>query len=138
MEICKQQYVDADMSSAPMERAPIWRTWRPSAHTPMEPVRGGYETDDQAGVILVAGITLGVGTVEGLRAQAEKKPAYVIAEVQVSDPTAFAAYVAKVPATLAPYHGRYIVRGKPEANEGVAPQGAYVILAFDSLADAEK
>jgi uncharacterized protein (DUF1330 family) len=92
----------------------------------------------KAGVILAAGIALGVGTVQGLRAQAEKKPAYVIAQVQVSDPTAFQAYAAKVPATLAAYHGRYIVRGKPEVKEGDAPQGVYVILAFDSLADAEK
>jgi uncharacterized protein (DUF1330 family) len=92
----------------------------------------------RVGVILVAGVALGVGTVQGLRAQAEKKPAYVIAEVHISDPTAFAAYVAKVPATLAPYHARYIVRGKPEVKEGAAPQGVYVMLAFDSLADAEK
>jgi Domain of unknown function (DUF1330) len=63
------------------------------------------------------------GTVEGLRAQAEKKPAYVTAEVQVSDPTAFQAYAAEVPATLATYHGRYIVRGKPEVKEGTAPRG---------------
>jgi uncharacterized protein (DUF1330 family) len=92
----------------------------------------------RAGVILLAGIALSAVAVQGLRAQAEKKPAYVIAEVQVTDPAAFQAYAAKVPATLAPYHARYIVRGKPEAKEGDPPQGTYVILAFDSLADAEK
>ena len=60
---------------------------------------------------------------QGLHAQAEKKPAYVIAEVQVTDPAAFQAYAAKGPATLTPYHGRYIVRGKPEAQEGDPPHG---------------
>jgi uncharacterized protein (DUF1330 family) len=91
-----------------------------------------------AGLMLVAGIALGAGVVRGLYAQAQTKPAYVVAEVQITDPAAFQAYAAKVPATLAPYHGRYIVRGKPEAKEGVAPQGVFVILEFDSLADAEK
>lgn len=37
-----------------------------------------------------------------LHAQAERKLAYVIAEVQVTDPTTFQAYAAKVPATLTP------------------------------------
>lgn len=90
------------------------------------------------GIALFVGVALGAGAVRGLHAQAEKKPAYVVAEVQVTDPAAFQAYAAKVPATLTPYHGRYIVRGKPEVKEGDAPKGTYVILAFDSLADAEK
>src|SRR5271166_141379 len=90
------------------------------------------------GIAVFVGVALGAAAVHGLRAQAEKKPAYAVAEVQVTDPAAFQAYAAKVPATLTPYHGRYIVRGKPEAKEGDAPKGTYVILAFDSMADAEK
>jgi uncharacterized protein (DUF1330 family) len=84
----------------------------------------------------LCGIAVGVAMSQGLRAQSEKKPAYVVAEVQVTDPPAFQAYAAKVPATLAPYHGRYIVRGKAEGKEGDAPQGIVVMLAFDSMADA--
>src|SRR5215467_5482419 len=91
----------------------------------------------KAGIVLLAGIALGALTMQGLHAQADKKPGYVVAEVQVTDPAAFQAYAAKVPPTLAPYHGRYIVRGKAAAKEGEAPQGVVVILAFDSLADAE-
>jgi uncharacterized protein (DUF1330 family) len=91
----------------------------------------------RAAVILLAGVALGGVATQGLRAQAERKPGYVIAEVQVTDPAAFQAYAAKVLATLAAYRGRYIVRGKPIAKEGEAPQGNYLILAFDSLADAE-
>jgi uncharacterized protein (DUF1330 family) len=89
------------------------------------------------GVTLFGGIALGGAIVQGLHAQADKKPAYVVAEVQVTDPAAYQAYVAKVPATLTAYHGRTIARGKPVAKEGEAPQGTVVILAFDSMADAE-
>jgi uncharacterized protein (DUF1330 family) len=87
---------------------------------------------------LLCGTALGVAMTQGLRAQSEKKPAYVVAEVDVTDPQAFQAYAAKVPATLAPYHGRYIVRGKAESKEGEPPHGVIVVLAFDSLADATK
>jgi uncharacterized protein (DUF1330 family) len=87
---------------------------------------------------LLVGFALGAGVIEGLHAQAAKKPAYVIAEVEVTDPPAFQAYAAKVPATLKSFHGRYLVRAKPDAKEGETPKGSVVVLAFDSLADAEK
>jgi uncharacterized protein (DUF1330 family) len=88
--------------------------------------------------MLVAGFALGAAVVTGLHAQAAKKPAFVIAEVQVTDPAAFKAYAARVPATLKPHNGRVIVRGKPIAKEGEAPKGDLVVVAFDSLADAQK
>ena len=37
--------------------------------------------------------------------------AYVIADVDVTDPTGFAEYRALVPATLEPYGGRFLIRG---------------------------
>ena len=86
----------------------------------------------------VAGFSLGAGAIQGLHAQAGKKPAYVIAEVEVTDPPAFQAYAAKVPDTLKPYGAKTLARGKAEAKEGAPPQGSIVVLAFDSLADAEK
>jgi uncharacterized protein (DUF1330 family) len=73
-----------------------------------------------------------------LRAQSVKKPAYIVADVAVTDMPAFQAYAAKVPETLKPYNARVIVRARPDAKEGAAPQGNIVVLAFDSLADAEK
>ena len=85
-----------------------------------------------------AGFALGAGAIQGLHAQAGKKPGYVVAEVEVTDAPAFQAYAAKVPDTLKPYQGRFIARGKSEAKEGDAPHGTVVILAFDSMADAEK
>jgi uncharacterized protein (DUF1330 family) len=87
---------------------------------------------------LLAGVALGAGAIGALQAQGVKKPAYVIADVAVTDPAGFQAYATKVPETLKPYNARIVVRGKPESKEGAAPQGNIVIVAFDSLADAEK
>jgi len=87
---------------------------------------------------LLAGFALGAGAIQALHAQGVKRPAYVIAEVEVTDALGFQAYAAKVPDTLKPYNARIVVRGKPESKEGAAPQGSIVMVAFDSLADAEK
>ncbi len=90
------------------------------------------------GLAMLAGVALGAGLSQALHAQGAKKPAYVVAEVEVTDAPAFQSYAAKVPATLTPYNGRYIVRGKAEGKEGDPPRGNIVILAFDSMADATK
>lgn len=47
-------------------------------------------------------------------------------------------YGPKVPATLAPYGGRFAIRGGKLKNlEGEAP-GRFVIIEFDSLKNAQK
>ena len=87
---------------------------------------------------LAAGIALGAGGIGVLEAQGTKKPAYVIAEVEITDAAAFQAYAAKVPDTMKLYNARYIVRGKADAKEGEAPKGLIVVQAFDSMDDAQK
>jgi uncharacterized protein (DUF1330 family) len=67
----------------------------------------------------------------------DKRPAYVIAEVEITDPAGFQDYVAKATPTLAGYNARLITRNKAHLKEGTAPVGDIVIVAFDSLADAE-
>ena len=67
-----------------------------------------------------------------------KRPAYVIAEVEVTDPAVFEEYVAKAVPTLAAYNARLIVRGKARAKEGTQAVGEIVVLEFDSLEDAER
>jgi uncharacterized protein (DUF1330 family) len=89
-------------------------------------------------ITLLSGIAVGAGLISTLHAQAVKKPAFVLAEVEVTDPAGFAAYAAKVPDTLKPYNGRILVRGKPDVKEGALPHGTIVVIGFDSLADAEK
>ena len=65
--------------------------------------------------------------------------AYFIAKSEVTDPEKFARYREMVPSTLAPFGGRFIVRGgKVEALEGDWTPPRLVILQFDSAEQAKK
>ena len=62
--------------------------------------------------------------------------AYVGNEIWVKDAMTFQTYVVQVPATLAPFGGRYLVRsGATETVEG-DPPGRIVILEFPDRAAA--
>lgn len=65
--------------------------------------------------------------------------AYVIADIEVTDPAAYAEYGKQVPATVQKYGGRFAVRGgRLEALEGGwAPKRA-VVLEFPSYEQALK
>ena len=69
---------------------------------------------------------------------ADKRPAYVIAEVEITDAAGFQEYVSKAVPTLAPAKARIIARSKPISKEGTAPVGEIVIVAFESLEDAQR
>jgi uncharacterized protein (DUF1330 family) len=57
--------------------------------------------------------------------------AYVIAQIEVTDPAQFEDYRRQVPATLALYGGRYVVRGgEHETLEGAWQPQRIVILEF--------
>lgn len=63
--------------------------------------------------------------------------AYVIAQIDVTDPETFKEYQAQVPATIAAYGGEYIVRGGEQvALEGTAPSARTVVLRFPDMAAA--
>lgn len=65
--------------------------------------------------------------------------AYVIAEVDVADPAAYEDYRKQVPATVAKYGGRFIVRGgKVEPLEGGWTPKRIVLLEFPSFEQAQK
>jgi uncharacterized protein (DUF1330 family) len=58
---------------------------------------------------------------------------YLFAELEITDPVLFEEYRAKVPATIAQYGGRYLVRGgDPVRLEGDRPLRRFVVLEFDS------
>lgn len=86
---------------------------------------------------VVIGVLLGFGGAKAIHAQqAKTPPAYVIAEIEVTNPAGLQEYGAKAPGTLVPFGGRYLVRGgTPEAVEG-EPAKHIVVIAFDSLAKA--
>jgi uncharacterized protein (DUF1330 family) len=60
--------------------------------------------------------------------------AYIIAQVQVTDPATFEQYRAQVPAVIAQYGGRYLVRGgQTAALEGEWNVPRLVVLEFPSM-----
>jgi uncharacterized protein (DUF1330 family) len=87
---------------------------------------------------VLAGVVIGVAGALAIHAQQVKTvPGYIIAEVEVTDPTALKEYVARGPQIMASYGGHYVVRGgKAEALEGEAPKGSIVVIGFDSVEKA--
>jgi uncharacterized protein (DUF1330 family) len=62
-------------------------------------------------------------------------PAYIHASVEVTDPALYETYRAQVPAVIAAYGGRYLVRGGAvTALEGATPAQRQVILEFPDMA----
>ncbi len=86
---------------------------------------------------MLAGVFIGVIGAMAVHAQQIKTPpAYVVAELDVADLATYQKYSAKVPETLAPFNGRFMVRGgKAQAVEGAAPK-RLVVIAFDSAEKA--
>ena len=77
-------------------------------------------------------------TFAGAHAQALEAKAYVVNEIQVTDPARYRTYAEQVPATLVPFGGRFIVRGgKTESFSTEAVKGRVVILEFPSFANAK-
>jgi len=63
-------------------------------------------------------------------------PAYLVAEVKVTDATGFADYAAKYAPLLANYGGHIVVRGAAQALEGAPPSGGIVVITFPSMEKA--
>ena len=65
--------------------------------------------------------------------------AYVIAEIEITDPVAYEEYRKQVPAVIAKYGGRYAVRGgKVEPLEGGWSPKRLAVLEFPTLEQALK
>lgn len=64
-------------------------------------------------------------------------PGYVIADVTVTNPEAYAGYRKLTPGTIEAFHGRFLVRGgEHEVVDGSWTPGRLVLLEFDNLARA--
>lgn len=64
--------------------------------------------------------------------------AYLIVEVEVTDPTEYGEYIKLVPSSIAAYGGRYLVRGgRTELLEGEPPPARLVVLEFPSVERAK-
>ncbi|MBM3488944.1 MAG: DUF1330 domain-containing protein [Alphaproteobacteria bacterium] len=64
--------------------------------------------------------------------------AYLIGQIEVTDPAKYEAYRKQVPATIAKFGGEYLVRGGALLKlEGQDPPGRTVVLRFPSLEQAK-
>jgi uncharacterized protein (DUF1330 family) len=62
------------------------------------------------------------------------KPAYVIGNITVIDPVKWAEYCSKVPATLIPWKGELVFRGKqPNVLGGTYQHSDSVVLRFPNI-----
>jgi uncharacterized protein (DUF1330 family) len=65
--------------------------------------------------------------------------AYVIAEIDITDPAAYEDYRRQVPAVISRYGGKYVVRGgKVEALEGGWSPKRIAVVEFPSMEQALK
>jgi len=65
-------------------------------------------------------------------------PAYVVVEIEVTDPARYQTYKQLAPPSIQKYGGRYLVRGgQVETLEGKWSPKRFVILRFDSMQQAK-
>jgi len=65
--------------------------------------------------------------------------AYILAEIEITNPEGYKEYTKQVPATIAKYGGRFLIRGgASEALEGDWPQRRRVMLEFPTMDAARK
>lgn len=88
--------------------------------------------------VLVAAGCLGTTATRGLLAQSQPlTPAYVVNEIEVTDPAGFASYATRQGALIERFGGRFLARGgKVDSVVGALPQRV-TIYVFDSMAKAQ-
>jgi uncharacterized protein (DUF1330 family) len=65
--------------------------------------------------------------------------AYIIGEIEITDPAAYDSYRAQTPGVIAQYGGRFIVRGgEAQMLEGDRPPGRLVVIEFPDMAAARR
>lgn len=88
----------------------------------------------------LAAAAMAAATIGARAADATPKApkAYVIGEVNVTDPETYKTYAEKTSPIVAKFGGTYIVRGGQSVPvEGAAPAGRIVVIQFTSLAAAK-
>jgi uncharacterized protein (DUF1330 family) len=65
-------------------------------------------------------------------------PAYIIGEIEITDPETYKRYTARTPDVIAKHGGRFVVRGgNGEALEGASPRRV-VVIEFPDRATAKR
>jgi uncharacterized protein (DUF1330 family) len=89
-------------------------------------------------VVLLAGVAIGAIALEGLHAQGAKQKAYAVAETEIIDPAAQAAYLPAARKAIEAAHGRTLrtVGGRVVQLEGGSPPKSVAIVEWDSVDEA--
>lgn len=90
-------------------------------------------------IFFVAGaITMLAGYSHAKEDPITTRPAYVLADFQLTDASAIKPYGEQVEATFRPYGGRFLIRGgKATPLEGELLQGRLIVIAFDDAEQAQ-
>ena len=89
-------------------------------------------------VAVLAGIGVGLAGHELQGEQAKAPPAFVISNIEVTNPEKYQKYAEAAATVVTAYHGKILTRGgKVVVFDGHAPQRV-VVIEFPSLADAER
>ena len=95
------------------------------------------KTSYKMALAMLAGIGIGAGAVQTLRAQA-KPPAYIVAEIDVSNDEAYQKeYVPLAVKALQDVGAKYLARGGKTASIDGAPPKRIVVATYESLDKAQ-
>ena len=118
-------------------------TWLPerfvlAEYKDVETIKAWYHSPEYSELLLLrqSASTGNLVIAEGIDPGASERQtaAYLIGDIEVTDPDAYATYAARVPDTVAAYGGTYLVRGvSGESVEGVWQPNRLVVLAFESM-----
>ena len=87
----------------------------------------------------IAAMASALTTTVPAAAESEGKPAYLLIEVEVNDPTAFNDYAEKATEMVHRYGGTFVVMGgKVRSVEGAPPAGNVVVIRFEEYEMAER
>jgi uncharacterized protein (DUF1330 family) len=90
------------------------------------------------GLAMLAGGAIGATAVSALQAQGKAPGAYVVVDItSINNPDVFKNVVAKAGPALQETGGHYIARTEKITNIDGAPPARFVIIAFDSVAQAQ-
>ena len=91
-------------------------------------------------VVTLLGITCALaGAVVFGRVQTDPKKAYILVQVDVTNPTQYGEYAKLAPAVVAKYGGRYLARaGRTVTLEGTPAKSRVVVLEFPTFERAQE
>ena len=90
-------------------------------------------------VVAVASAVLGATAATTILHAQSTAPAYIVADVHVTDPETMKQYSPKAAALIESFGGRFVARGsKVEVLEGEPPVGRVVLVQFPSMERAQQ